>query len=310
MKIFLISLLLISLHITSSAPASGQCNCGNVGGGIIPVSGISQTGVLNKNSMRITSGVQYSFGDKTYNFSAETSNNTVESAYSIYSPLIIDYGLTYDITLSAEFGYYYIRKAESPGWGTDELSGPSRIVASLKYDLFYSEISEFEYTVGLGISIPLNEAELPAIQVNETIRSLQTSTGAYGLVFHSYLRKGFKNKLGLFLINRLELNAANKEDYTYGHSLYSAAIISKNISDNFGVSCELRNIIRTADKYQSEIKENTGNITLALAPHAYYSFDNLSLSVSYTSPIVGNYYGKQFATDKSFNMTLSYLFDF
>src|ERR1035437_8064550 len=149
--IFSLFAFLFSNTLFSQGCCSG--GCGN------PIAGGSSPGVLLAKQMEVGSSFQYINGNKFLAGRKDTIPyfDNFNSKY-VYSRLA--YGLTKDLTVSVEAGYF-INKTQIGLNKMDTLKswGIGDLILFPKYDIYnrVDERKRIEFTVGLGYKIPLGK---------------------------------------------------------------------------------------------------------------------------------------------------------
>lgn len=295
-------IVLAILALVANSSVYGQCTCmgGASVGGLTPVGGSANIGVLKEDNFRAAMYYRYGFGDKYYAGLEQAPNLTIkEYAYSFLG-INLGYGITEDLTAEFESGYF-LQKMQNFFTYKLQSSGFSHISASLKYNFYTGRVSEWEYTAGLGARAPLDFTD------DNVPQNILPSTGAYGLLIHSFLHKGFKKEgLHLFLVNRAEFNTTNSKDYQYGITVFSSLFTSKTILDNLAAMLELRNEYRAKDRYNGNLINDSGSLVFALCPQVSYKVDDFYLSAYFDYPFYKDYNGKQLANSYSLGMVLTW----
>ncbi len=293
---------ILILLIILSYDAFSQCSCmgGAAVGGLTPVGGTVNIGVLREGFFRATAMYSYSSGDQYYR-GDETAEKGLVDNYNIhYIGLLAGYGISNKFTAELEIGGFPL-KFQDFGYYTLSGSGLSHLTVYGKYNLYHSIRSEFEITVGLGGRIPLviEESNLP--------QHVLPSTGAYGLVLQAFLHKGFKDYgLRFFLIHRTDINAENNLDYQYGSGFYTSLYVSKNILKGLTGLLEVRNELRMQDKYQGELYEDSGGNIFIVSPQINYVLGDFYISALFDYPFYKNYNGYQLSNSSSFAINLTW----
>ena len=187
-------------------------------------------------------------------------------------------------------------------------NGLNNVVLSGKYNIVDDQDINLQWTVGAGVKLPLetdyqqsNGAVLPI--------DLQTSTRAYGAVFQSFLKHTIPSiGLNLFLINRIEINAKDKQDYQFGNFYSTSLFASKQIFKNCNAILQFRNDIREKDS-QPGFTTRTGSSIIYISPQLSYSLSGLNLALLYECPIYRNYYEPQLAIREAISLSLTYEFE-
>ncbi len=295
--LILIVIMLMSLDMS----AFSQCSCmgGAAVGGLTPVGGTVNVGVLRKDYFRAAAFYRYSRGDTYYRNDSPAETGLVDSYHIHYTGLLVGYGLSNKLTLEAELGGFP-EKYQDFKYFSLSSGGLSHILVSGKYNLYYDFRKEFEISAGAGLRAPLvtHEENLP--------QHILPSTGAYGAVFQLFIHKGFEQQgIRLILMHRTDINAENNLDYQYGTGFYTSLYLTKNIIDRLSGIVEIRNEFRLKDKYLGETYEDSGGNIFIISPQINYTIKDFNISALLDYPFYKNYNGYQLANDFSiaFNIT-------
>ncbi|MFP4368706.1 MAG: hypothetical protein ACLFR2_03920 [Candidatus Kapaibacterium sp.] len=294
--------LIFVLIILTGYESFSQCSCigGAAVGGLTPVGGTVNIGVLRDGFLRVSGLYKYSSGDEYYRGNSPAEKGLVENYHIHYTGLLAAYGISNKLTAELELGGF-LQKNQDFGYYNLAGSGLSHMTVSAKYNIYHNIRYDYEITAGLGGRVPLNlkESNLP--------QHVLPSTGAYGLVFQAFIHKGFKDKgLRLFLIQRTELNAENDLDYRYGEGFYTSLFASKSISKGLSGILELRNEFRNKDEYLGEVNNDSGGSIFIISPQLNYVMGNFYLSALYDYPIYKYYNGYQLSNNSSFAINLTW----
>jgi hypothetical protein len=302
--------LIILLIAGNSISSYSQCCC--VG---TPSGGTTSIGILGQNVLRATLFARYSQSNDYYQGSSKVNQSGVyvQKANFKYVGAIVGYGITDDITLETEFGYF-LNKTWQYSIATPDVvgSGLSSLVVSAKYNLFNSMEDMFEITAGVGAKLPFSTK--PQIVDNvELNQDLQPSSGAYGAVLQAFIHKGFPDSdINLFLMNRTEINGSNTFPfpYRYGNSYITSLYASKKIIESLVGMLQLRYDIRNQDERDGKPFENSGGYSFIVSPQLSYHIDKLNFSVLCDIPVYKYYNNKQLANAYSAAFNISYLWNF
>jgi hypothetical protein len=273
-------------------------------GGITPIGGSANIGVLKEDNLRASLFFRNGYGNEYFSKDSKSTQGIVKEYLYDYIGINAGYGITEDMTVEIESGYfllkmqdYYFEKLESSGF--------SHLNASIKFNLFNSYISQIEFTAGIGGRAPLDFSN------SDTPQNVLPSTGAYGLILHSFLHKGYKKQgLHFFLINRAEINSKNKSEYLYGSSLFSSFYISQYLLYDLTAMLEISNEYRTKDNYLGSEIEDSGGSIFNVSPQLSYKVNNFYVTLMYDYPFYKYYYGKQLTNSYSFSLMLTWQMDF
>ena len=297
--IFLISLALLS-------EASAQC-C-SVGS---PVGGTTSIGTLPENNIRATLFYRYGYGNRYITADGKETVGGVKQAYSSFTGLFADYGITNNFTLSVELGYFLNKVQDWDTVGIFQTSGFSSAVLMGKYNFLNDADEEFEFTAGLGAKIPFSTT--PQKQNNVVLpRDVQTTPGAYGAVAMLFFHKGFsESSTHLFLVHRIEINGTNSNDYDYqyGNTFNTSLFVTKKIVPNLIGILQLRNEIKEKDKEEGAEIPNSGGILFFISPQLNFSFSNFFVSALFDYPLYRYYNSRQLAGKYSFALNFMWQMD-
>ncbi len=312
--------------ILFSVPGLSQCftSPGN------PIGGNMNMGVVGKDILRIAGFYKHSYsgryfyGDELF---TEDVGKTFSEAYFDYLGSTFAYGLTNKLTLESEFGYFIdkTRVFKYPEVG----SGFSNGILSAKYSIYHNRDKRFEFTAAAGGKMPLRHQAQTEGRVSLAPEA-QSSGGAYGLVFKTYLIKEFPfSALRFFLISQYDYNFPSlpgfydKKKYIFGDALTTSLFITKHfhlppaldwLTQNWTGILQVRNELKGRNQYlQKDITDadwrtvpNSGSNVFFLSPQLNYTLKEvLNFSVMVDIPLYQYYHKKQMAIDYavSFNMT-------
>ncbi|MCH8904889.1 MAG: hypothetical protein IIA45_13365, partial [Bacteroidetes bacterium] len=196
----------------------GQC-CG----GGSPIAGGAAQGVLQKNQLELAGYLQYFASDKTKSGNTLSPIKLFELKRDIYQYSRIGYGLTNELTMSVELGYYLDRTERLAGGREIKGKGISDLILFPRYDVFNIKNvkHQTELTVGMGMKIPVGDYDQTYVVYQNPVSgdefvlikgpSAQPTTGTNDFIFHIFLyRQYFKNELSFFLTSTYILRGTNK----------------------------------------------------------------------------------------------------
>ncbi|ROL62243.1 hypothetical protein D9V86_01705 [Bacteroidetes/Chlorobi group bacterium ChocPot_Mid] len=294
---------LILLITVTSTYLYSQCGCvgGAAVGGLTPIGGTANVGLLREDYFRASLFYSYSYGDKFFRGDARAEKDIVEHYETQFSSLMLGYGFTEDITLETEIGYFP-RKLQDFGSNNAEGSGLSHLSVIGKYNLFSSIVKEIEFTMGLGARLPL---ELKQENLPQHVRP---STGAYGIIFQAFFHLGNKKAdMHFFVINRSEYNFENKSEYQYGPTVNTSLYYTKGILKNLTGIIELRNEYRLKDKINGEEHKDSGGLFFHVAPQINYTLGQFNVSALFDYPIYQYYNGYQLGNNYTIGLNFTWM---
>ncbi|MCL5990733.1 MAG: hypothetical protein M1419_01345 [Bacteroidetes bacterium] len=278
-----------------------------------PVGGTTSIGTLPQQNIRYTIFYRYGFGNRYYSGSELVNDTTinVKHASSNYIGLFLDYGLIERFTISVELGYYINKMQDWGNRGDFEASGLASAILFGKYNFLNDIESEFEFTAAAGIKIPFSTMPIYKNSV-KLPRDVQPSPGAFGFVSQLFFHKGFSNiSTNLFLVNRIEINSSNSNDYEYkyGNCYNTSLFVTKKIVDKLIGIVQFRNEIKDKDRENIGEIQSSGSNLLFISPQLNYSFGDLSVSALYDLPVYRYYNSRQLAGKYSFALNFIWQLD-
>jgi hypothetical protein len=265
-----------------------QCGCGGAAiGGITPVGGTSNLGLLKKDNFRANFFYSYSYGKDYYHNDISITPGEIKYFSSNYLDILLGYGITEKLTIDANIGYF-LDKTQGFYYTKYSDNGFAQAIIYAKYNLLRSRANEIELTLGLGGKIPLGSAK------DSVPQHIQPTTGAFGVAFQAFLHKGFENYgLHFIFLSMVDYNASNKNDYQYGMSFVNSLFATKTLFDIFTVILELRAETRLRDVQKGEFNKDSGGTIISLTPQLNYSFQNFNISILSDYPIYKFLFGNQ-----------------
>jgi hypothetical protein len=296
-----------------------QCSCfGASIGGLTPVGGTTNIGVIKKNNLRANIFYKYIFGDKYFRGDIPLSMGDIKSYYSHYFSFNTGYGITNDVTLEGELGFFSNKTQDFRYW-KESMSGLSHVMLSGKYNVFNSVKSEFEFTAGISARIPF------PVYDDSAFKFVDPSTGAWNFGLSLFAYKGF-NKSGFhfFLINRTEFNTKNKYGYIFGPSNYTSLFSAYEVFPFLTGIIELRNEWRLRDYiidyyvgesggnkiYTDKYAGDSGGDIIFISPQINFNISSFNLSLIFDYPLYGLYNGTQLANNYSVGLNAAWNFSF
>lgn len=281
-----------------------------------PVGGTENLLVLEKKSFRLISFYKYGQGTQYFEGHKHSDFNLIKEANYNYLSLILGYGLSKNLTLEADAGYY-INKSQLYNSIDYTLTGKgfSNLILSAKFNIYTNPVKRIYYSLAAGPKIPFSTAPQWANNVKLPLE-VQPTLGAYGLVVNSVFVKEYSlTGLRFFVTNRWEGNLPNKEDYLLGMALNNALYVSKHLlfpwlKGDWTAIIQLRNEIRSRDKIDGDIKESSGSILFFIVPQLnYVLYEKWNLSALADIPVYQYFYGTQLGAGFGLIISISRTFD-
>lgn len=284
---------------------TAQCGCvgGAAVGTIVQSGSSSNSGILSKNNFKTSLFFVNSFGDEYFKGDKKLDSGVIKSFNTSYLGLQFEYGLFDRFTLETQIGYY-VDKYQDFGAYTKHGNGFSNITIIGKYNLYKSRTYQVEWTLGAGVSIPLDRGDKSLPQ------HLRASSGASSVSMISYLHKGYKkNQLNFILLNKYDYNFENSDLYLYGNNFTNSFYISKGIVDKLSAVIGLRTDYRAKDKYDGYYNYDSGWFQFNVSPQINYSLYNINIGIYYDIPLYKYYNGTQLTNKGSIGLSISKDYD-
>ncbi len=291
--------LILPVLMALGSDLFGQCCApGN------PVAGANQVGILPKYTLRTATFYRYSYSNTYYDGTGKAEYQGTTANYN-YLGEIIGFGLPLRFTAELELGYYLQKSQDNDLAGTSKLSGPANGVFTVKYGIIKTP-KLWELTIGAGMKFPFTQKTLMDDQGIAYPPDMQPSTGAFGYVGQLFLAKGFLPiQMKLMLINRVEVNGKNKEDYHYGTGIFSSFFITKTFLSHLVVMLQYRNEYRWPDKEGDIDFPGTGGDIMYVCPQVAWSFPKgWAVSANCDLPVWRDYNGFQLGPKIAAGVTL------
>ncbi len=282
-----------------------QCGCvgGAAVGTLVQSGSSSNSGILKNNSLRTSIFFVNSFGDQYFKGDKKLDSGVIKNYNTSFLGLQFEYGLFDRFTIETQIGYY-VDKFQDFGTYTMQGKGFSNISLLGKYNFYKSRTYQVEWTLGAGVSIPLDRGD------NSLPQHLRASSGAYSASIVSYLYKGYKkNQLYFILLNKYDYNFENNDLYLYGNNFTNSFYISKNIVEKLNTVIGIRTDYRSKDKYDGYYNYDSGWFQFSISPQINYSIYNFNIGLYYDIPVYKYYNGTQLTSKGSFGLNISKDYD-
>jgi len=286
----------------------GQC-CG----GGSPIAGGAAQGVLQKNQLEVAGYLQYFTSDKTKRGDILSPVRLFELKRDIYQYSRVSYGLTNELTMSVELGYYFDRTERLAGGFEIKGKGIADLIVFPRYDVFNikKEKHQTELTLGLGMKIPVGDHDQTYVAYEnrktgdkfEIIKgpSSQPSTGTNDFIFHVFLyRQYLKPQLSFILTSTYILRGTNKIKQSFGDIFDVSLYASKSWTRNFSSTIQIKgeNTAPLIDEVWISYEKNTGGKLLSFVPQLNYQVLTCHLTITAAAEIPMYHYvnGTQIAS--------------
>ncbi len=316
----------VLLFASAAVFAQGCCS----GGSGSPIAGGASQGVLLDRQMEISSNFQYIGSDK---FKAKDKDTArlFDSYSSRYLYTKIAYGVTKDLTVSVESGYF-INKTQIGLNKFDTLhsSGFGDLIIFPRYDILNrtTESKRVEITLGLGYKIPLgkyNDSTL--VYTNPTTGHrvfttlppmVQPTNGSQDIIFYAFFFRGFPLHNFRLFANTLYIRKGwNALGEKFGDYSSIGLFAGKTFFKKLGVTLQLKGEMIGKMQYDKNIDmlafynvdvNSTGNKKISFVPQISYSCKSFTIFALGEFPLYEYVNGVQVSAQHQFTAGVSYRF--
>jgi hypothetical protein len=205
------NLLCFFLFACCILPASRSFSQGCCSGGSgSPIAGGASQGVLSDRQMELAANYQYVSTNKFIAGDKDTIP-LFKSFTSDYLYLRAAYGVTKDLTMSVESGYFLNKQQIGLNRDTSRSKGIADLILFPRYDVYNhtDERKRVELTLGMGWKIPLGAYNDSMVTFRDTINNMtyyttspptvQPTNGSHDFIGYAFFFRGFPlSKFRLF----------------------------------------------------------------------------------------------------------------
>jgi hypothetical protein len=317
---------IVALFFSENIYGQGCCS----GGSGSPIAGGASQGVLLDRQMEISSNFQYISSDQ---FKAKNKDTAklFDNYNSKYIYTKIAYGVTKDLTVSIESGYF-VNKTQIGFNKIDTLhsSGVGDLIIFPRYDILNrtTESKRVEITLGLGYKIPIGKYNDSTLVYSNPITGQKTFTtlpplvqptnGSQDIIFYAFFFRGFpKNNFRIFANTLYIKKGWNSLGEKFGDYASIGVFAGKTFFKKLGVTFQIKgetvgrmqfdkNIDMLA-LYNVDVK-STGNKKISFVPQVSYSYKSFTVFALGEFPLYEYVYGVQVSAQHQFTAGVSYRF--
>jgi len=290
------SLILLGPLLLFSREIHSQGCCS--GGSGSPIAGGASQGVLQERQAEIAMNYQYF---RTNKFMVEDRDTAAFFDHFLgnYSYYRMAYGLTKNLTMSVETGYYF-NKTQIGLNRTDTISssGIGDLILFPRYDLLNrsTETTRTEITVGLGLKIPLGKYnDSTVVYVNPVTEkkyytnsppTVQPTNGSNDFVFYGFLFRGYPSRNFRLFANLLYIRKGwNPLGQKFGDYATAGLFAGKTFFNRLGVTLQLKGEWLGRMKHDKNIDmlalynidvNSTGGNKVSFVPQLSFSYKNFT----------------------------------
>ncbi len=311
---------------TEYVHAQGCCS----GGSGSPIAGGASQGVLQDRQMEIAANYQYSESDKFFVHDRDTAS-LFDNLNSNYLYLRLAYGVTKDLTMSVESGYFFNKTQYGlDGADTIRSSGMGDLILFPRYDILNttSETRRTEITIGLGYKIPLgkyNDSTVVYTDPNNGQKfyttsppTVQPTNGSQDFIFYGFFFRGYPLKNFRIFANALYMKKGwNALGQKFGDYSTVGLFASKTFFQKLGVTLQLKGEYVGKMQYDKNIDmvalynvdvTSTGSRKIFFVPQLSFSHNDFTIYALSEIPMYQYVHGTQVGSEYQFTMGVSYRF--
>lgn len=279
--------------------------CCSAGSGS-PIAGGTSQGVLAKGQAEINVNYQ-NLSTRKFLTGDAPAKDFLNRFYSNYSYLRLSYGLTKELTISVESGYYLNRSQIGLDNKEIKSSGIADLIIFPRYMVFNrtKKAITTELTLGLGYKIPIGSYQ---VNVKETEPfsgevyyyrappAVQPTTGSQDIIFYSFFYRNYTLKKLKVFANALYIKKGwNPLGEKFGDYASVSLFASKTFWRKLGVTLQVKGEWIDKMKYNFDVyqagkynydPEATGSKAVFVTPQLSYTVkDNLTFFVLKEIPV-------------------------
>jgi hypothetical protein len=310
----------------SSVFAQGCCS----GGSGSPIAGGASQGVLLDRQMEVASSFQYVSTDKFFRGDSRDSASYFDSYSSQYLYTRVAYGVTKDLTVSLETGYW-LNKTQVGLERSDTItsSGIGDLILFPKYDVLNraGKNKRVELTIGVGFKLPLGKYNDSSAWVEPFSGNtyyitkplaVQTSSGANDLIFYTFFCRSFPDQGLKFFANGLFIKKGwNPIGEKLGDYASIGLFAGKSFKNNLGLTLQVKG------EWMNKMKLNntvllyaypnydplaTGSKKIFIVPQVSYGYKGFTVFAMSEIPVYQYVTSSQVGSEVEFTAGLSYRF--
>ena len=300
------------------------------GGSGSPIAGGASQGVLQDRQMEIATNFQYIGTNKFLSGDIDTlAQFDYFNSHYLYTRLA--YGVTKDLTMSIESGYF-VNKTQVGLHKSDTIasSGIADLILFPRYDIFNhtEESKRIEITLGLGYKIPLGKHDDSTVVYTDPGSGqkfytpsppiVQPTNGSHDFIFYTFLYRGYPLKNFRIFANALYIKKGwNSLGQKFGDYAGVGLFAGKTFFKKLGVTIQLKG--EWVNKMQHDKKidmlalynidvESTGSKKIFFIPQVSYSYKAFTLYALSEIPLYQYVNKIQVVSQHQFTVGMSYRF--
>lgn len=324
MRTCLITILAVVLK--GQIYSQGCCS----GGSGSPIAGGASQGVLQDRQMEISGNYQYLSSNKFLVGDRDTAH-LFDNLFSDYLYARLAYGITKDLTISVESGYF-LRKTQIGLNKSDTVtsSGFGDLIIFPRYDILNrtTETTRTEITLGMGYKIPIGKYnDSTIVYTNPTTGqkyyttsppTVQPTNGSQDFIFYGFVFRGYPLKKFKIFANALYLKKGwNPLGQKFGDYSSVGFFVSQTFFKKLGVTIQIKGEHVSKMKYDKNVDmlalynidvTSTGSKKIFFVPQLSFSHKDFTVYALDEIPLYQFVNGTQVASQNQLTIGVSYRF--
>jgi hypothetical protein len=320
------ALLAASILFSTNGYSQGCCS----GGSGSPIAGGTSQGVLQDRQVEIGASYQYAQTNKFYVKDHDTVS-LFDDLNSNYLYFRVGYGLTKNLTLSVETGYFLnktqigLKKAD-----TITSSGIGDLIIFPKYDLYNknTETKRTEITLGLGLKISLGKYDdSTVVYTNPTTGkqyyttsppTVQPTNGSNDFIFYGFLYQGYPEKKFRIFSNLVYIRKGwNPLGQKFGDYASVGLFAGQTFFKKLGVTLQIKGEWIGKMKYDKNVDmlalynvdvTSTGSRKIFFVPQLSFTHKDFTIYALSDIPLYQYMHGTQVGSQYQATVGISYRF--
>lgn len=332
MRIFALAVLFASCFLPAAHCLSQGCCAGGSGS---PIAGGASQGVLLDKQIEVASNFQYISSNK---FRAKDSSieKLFENYNSKYIYTKLAYGVTKDLTVSVESGYF-LNKTQTGFFDSVlnksaeiQTSGIADLIIFPRYDVLNrsTEKKRIELTLGLGYKIPLGKHDDSTLVFTDIVTGqqffttspplVQPTNGSHDIIGYAFFYRGFPLRNFRLFANTLYIKKGwNSLGEKFGDYSSVGLFAGKTFFEKLGVTLQVKGERIGKMKGAKNVDllafynidtASTGSKKISLTPQVSFTYNSFTLFALYELPLYEYLNGTQLASQHQFTFGVSYRF--
>ena len=324
MKLFITTILVVGFSLKISS--QGCCS----GGSGSPIAGGASQGVLQDRQMEISANYQYLSSNKFQVGDRDTAK-LFDNLYSNYLYARLAYGVTKNLTISIESGYF-LNKTQIGLHKSDTIksSGFGDLIIFPRYDILNrtTENTRSEITLGMGYKIPVGKYNDSTLVYTNPYTgqkyyttsppTVQPTNGSQDFIFYGFTFREYTKKKFRIFANALYIKKGwNPLGQKFGDYSSIGLFVGKTFFKKLGVTLQVKGEHVSKMKYDKNVDmlalynidvKSTGSRKIFFVPQLSFTNKNFTVYALSEIPVYQFVYGTQVASQNQLTVGLTYRF--